>query len=75
MMVLFSHLVLFFLANSVPVLQGWWFAFISDGNLAVFIFFVLSGFALSVGYIETEKTSVLTSLALRRYSRLAIPIF
>lgn len=74
LMVLFSHLPVFFLANTVPGLKGWFFGFASDGNLAVFIFFVLSGFALSTGYIQTGKLSVLTSLALRRYLRLAIPI-
>lgn len=74
-MVLLSHLAVFFLANTVPGLKGWFFGFATDGNLAVFIFFVLSGFALSTGYVQSGKLSVLTSLTLRRYLRLAIPIF
>lgn len=74
LMVLLSHLLVFFLANNVPGLKGWFFGFASDGNLAVFIFFVLSGFALSTGYLTTGRLDVLTSQALRRYLRLALPI-
>lgn len=75
LMVLFSHLAVFFLANTVPGLKNWLFGFLSDGNFAVFIFFVLSGFALSINFIQTGKIAGLTSLALRRFLRLAIPIF
>lgn len=74
LMVLLSHLVLFFLGDAVPGLQGWWFGFASDGNFAIVIFFVLSGFALSTGYIQSGDFSTLVELALRRYLRLAIPI-
>ena len=73
-MVMLGHLVLWFLGNNVPGMKGWFFGFATDGNLAIFIFFVLSGFALSTGYVQTGKMSVITSQALRRHLRLGIPI-
>ncbi len=74
LMVVLSHLLVFFVAHTSSAYQGWYWAFASDGNLAVFVFFVLSGFALSIGYIQTGRISVVTALCVRRYLRLAIPI-
>ena len=74
-MVLFGHLILFVLSNGITALQGWIFGIASDGTLAIFIFFTLSGFVLSIGYIQTGKLDILAALALRRYVRLVIPIF
>lgn len=74
LMVVLSHLLVFFIAHTATAYQGWYWAFPSDGNLAVFIFFVLSGFALSIGYIQTGQSSIITSLCLRRYLRLTVPI-
>lgn len=48
---------------------------IGDGTLAVYIFFVVSGFALSSAYFEKGDSRILTNMALRRYPRLTIPIF
>jgi len=48
--------------------------FFMDGQLAVYIFFVLSGYVLSIGFLETGNQTILSSLALRRYPRLTIPI-
>lgn len=45
------------------------------GDFAVCIFFVLSGFVLSLSFFKHRKVSVLTSAAARRYFRLAIPAF
>lgn len=73
-MVVLSHLLVFFVGQTTDAYRGWYWAFPSDGNLAVFIFFVLSGFALSIGYIQTGRMSLLTALCARRYLRLAIPI-
>lgn len=69
--VLLSHLGPMFLLSTfkLPVTP-----FFMDGQLAVYIFFVLSGYVLSIGYFETGKTSTLKSLAIRRYPRLTIPI-
>lgn len=74
LMVVLSHLVVFFVGNTTQAYKGWYWAFPTDGNLAVFIFFVLSGFALSIGYIQTGRLSIITALCVRRYLRLAIPI-
>lgn len=46
-----------------------------DGGLAVYVFFVLSEFALSTGYFSKRRPAGLARLALQRYLRLAIPIF
>jgi len=73
-MVVLSHLLVFFVSHTALAYKGWYWAFPTDGNLAVFIFFVLSGFALSIGYIQTGRLSILTALCARRYLRLAIPI-
>lgn len=74
LMVVLSHLLVFFVSGTSTAYADWYWAFPTDGNLAVFIFFVLSGFALSIGYIQTHRMSLLTALCARRYLRLAIPI-
>lgn len=74
LMVLFSHLVVFFLANSIKEFQPWIFGILTDGNLAIFIFFVLSGFVLTLGYVQKSEHKIIVALALRRYPRLTIPI-
>src|SRR5687768_4333751 len=74
LMVVLSHLLVFFVAQTSSAYKGWYWAFPSDGNLAVFVFFVLSGFALSIGYIQSGRVNILTALCVRRYLRLAIPI-
>lgn len=48
--------------------------FLYNGNLAVCIFFVLSGYVLSLKYIKTKKISILFETATKRYFRLAIPV-
>lgn len=65
--VLLSHLVLVVwhesqlrrvrdrtIAASVP--------FVADGSLGVYVFFVLSGFALSTGYVSKRRTAGLARL-------------
>ena len=47
-------------------------AFIS-GAFAVSIFFVLSGFVLTVGFFQTKKSSIIERLATKRYFRLMLP--
>lgn len=44
-----------------------------SGTLMVAIFFVLSGFVLSIGFFQSKKTSVVRKLAAKRYLRLMIP--
>jgi len=44
-----------------------------SGIFAVAIFFVLSGFVLSVGYFSTGKIEIVQKLAAKRYIRLMLP--
>jgi peptidoglycan/LPS O-acetylase OafA/YrhL len=45
------------------------------GTMAVWVFFVVSGFSLSIGYIKRKDRRALTRLAIGRYPRLVIPVF
>jgi peptidoglycan/LPS O-acetylase OafA/YrhL len=47
---------------------------IFSGNFAVCIFFVLSGYVLTYKYFKIYDLEILTSGAVRRYFRLALPI-
>lgn len=51
------------------------FSVFTNGNFAVYIFFVLSGFVLSQKYFRTNDSSLLISSAVKRYFRLFIPVF
>lgn len=75
LMVVSYHLFFGFFAYKWADHSKWYLKFTSDGQLAVFIFFVISGVALSTAYVAARDNGILTSLALRRYPRLAIPIF
>lgn len=44
-----------------------------SGGFAVAIFFVLSGFVLSIGFLQTGKESIVKRIAAKRYLRLMIP--
>lgn len=43
------------------------------GTFAVAIFFVLSGFVLSIGYFQTRDEAIVRKLAMGRYLRLMLP--
>ncbi len=73
-MVVLAHVIRGIAAPAVNSYEKPWLYFVSDGTLAVYIFFVISGFALSCGFFETGRTSILAQLALRRYPRLTLPI-
>lgn len=45
-----------------------------NGQITVWIFFIVSGFSLSVGFIKTNNYEVLARIAAGRYLRLGIPI-
>jgi peptidoglycan/LPS O-acetylase OafA/YrhL len=51
----------------LPRLRTISFPLLNNGPLAVYIFFVLSGFVLSVGYLRTNDLELVRKLALRRY--------
>ena len=44
-----------------------------SGGFAVGIFFVLSGFVLSIGFFQTKNDSIVKKLATKRYLRLMLP--
>ena len=46
-----------------------------NGNYFVCIFFVLSGFVLSYKFFKYKNLEMLQSIAIKRYFRLAIPVF
>lgn len=45
-----------------------------NGPWAVCVFFILSGYVLSLGYFRTNNTRLLQASAFKRYFRLAIPV-
>lgn len=58
----------------VPAVRTSWPGLANDGKLAVYIFFVLSGMVLSHPYLSTRRMEIVRLTALRRYTRLTIPI-
>ncbi|PIF76533.1 peptidoglycan/LPS O-acetylase OafA/YrhL [Variovorax sp. 54] len=58
-----------------PAWHPGFFPLLTDGSFSVFIFFVLSGYVLSVGFFRTGERRAVVDLALRRYPRLTVPIF
>lgn len=44
-----------------------------SGTLAVAVFFILSGFVLSIGFFQTGKSEIVKKLAAKRYLRLMLP--
>lgn len=45
-----------------------------NGTLAVFVFFIVSGFSLSIGFIRTGSRERLQQILVGRYFRLVVPI-
>lgn len=71
--VFLHHLVGAFLLEYIPEYNGPWSLFITDGGLAVYVFFVISGFALSVKGVYGDGGDLLVATT-SRYFRLAIPV-
>jgi peptidoglycan/LPS O-acetylase OafA/YrhL len=62
-------------ANSLMADRALWAkVFFLNGTLAVSVFFVISGFSLSIRYLETGDGRALGRIAAGRYLRLALPI-
>jgi peptidoglycan/LPS O-acetylase OafA/YrhL len=63
-------------ANSLMADRALWAkVFFLNGTLAVSVFFVISGFSLSIRYLETGDGAALARIAGGRYLRLGLPIF
>jgi len=52
-----------------------WHVFVFNGALAVWIFFLVSGFSLSIAFCQRRDRSSLVAIAIGRLPRLAIPVF
>ncbi|MCK6732985.1 acyltransferase [Enterobacter bugandensis] len=74
LIVVFSHLMggVLALENAEFVSQPY-FHFLTNGHLSVLIFFVLSGYVLSISQIQSTKGN-LPLAVVSRYFRLAIPV-
>jgi peptidoglycan/LPS O-acetylase OafA/YrhL len=63
-------------ANGVMANRDLWAkVFFLNGTLAVCVFFVISGFSLSIRHLQTGDGRALGRIAAGRYLRLAVPIF
>jgi peptidoglycan/LPS O-acetylase OafA/YrhL len=74
LMVFLYHLIVQLLFNTAPPYRSRYLAFLLDGDFAVFIFFVLSGFVLSIKFIISPGKYSLTQAVIARYFRLMLPI-
>ena len=87
LVVVVHHLVMAFVPVLKAPLHGmeggpWWFwalqgsplAVLMNGTFSVRLFFVLSGFVLSISYFKKRQVVGLGSMAVRRYPRLMIPV-
>lgn len=75
LVVLLFHTFGEMLKYAVPAVHNAWFAPLLAGDIAVAIFFVLSGDALSSGFFAGGGERAIDRLLVRRYLRLTIPIF
>jgi peptidoglycan/LPS O-acetylase OafA/YrhL len=83
--VVLSHFIQYFyprILNSGAVAHNDFEYWISDypinilynGNFSVCLFFVLSGYVLSIKFLQKNDTKILYEMAVKRYFRLAIPV-
>lgn len=72
--VVFYHLLPTFVLTASEQKALRWLMPAADGTLAVYVFFVVSGFSLSIAFVRSRSTKTIASLAVRRYPRLAIPV-
>jgi len=75
LMVLLFHVFIRFLSPTTPAYRIAALRFITDGQLAVFIFFTVSGFALTVKFRERPDFQGIVRETVTRYFRLTLPIF
>jgi peptidoglycan/LPS O-acetylase OafA/YrhL len=75
LIVLVFHLTWELFGSMFPIYRPSYLKFFFDGSLAVYVFFVLSGDALSNAYILNKNQKSLAKLVMKRYFRLAGPIF
>ncbi|TLX16804.1 acyltransferase [Rhizobium sp. MHM7A] len=74
LVVFYYHLLVMFIGIPFPQYTALYHSVLLDGPLAVKVFFVISGMALSAASLKNPDAPILPSLA-ARYFRLALPIF
>ena len=72
--VLFCHTFIEVFPYDIDVAKRLAFLLPFSGASAVYAFFVISGFSLSIGYVRTQDGRDLARTAVSRYPRLALPI-
>lgn len=72
--VMFYHLFIEVFPYSRPVARFLAHLLPFNGTVAVYSFFVISGFSLSISYIRKPDNLALARMGVSRYPRLAIPI-
>lgn len=75
LVVLMFHLTWEVFGAKVPTFRLPYLKFFLDGPLAVYVFFVLSGDALSSPFLALGDRVFIDRLVLKRYFRLSLPIF
>ncbi len=74
--VLLCHIFTWEISFLSPDVRSWLILMLPfNGPFAVGVFFLVSGFSLAVGFLETRDRKLLARLAVGRYFRLTIPIF
>lgn len=73
-MVFACHFKLTFMNSSSLFSNNTFLSFITDGNFAVYIFLLLSGYCVSLSLDRVESVLPLRGYALKRYLRIALPI-
>jgi peptidoglycan/LPS O-acetylase OafA/YrhL len=74
LIVVLHHLVFGFAPHLFQRLDAPWLRIWHDGKFAVSVFFVLSGFVLSLSFVRTQQIETLRAAIVRRYWRLFIPV-
>jgi peptidoglycan/LPS O-acetylase OafA/YrhL len=72
--VLVFHFTCELFGSYTPRIRASYLSIVNDGRLAVYVFFLLSGFVLTQSYLRTWDRGRIQGAALGRYVRLAIPI-
>jgi len=75
LMVVLSHLWGQFARHVSSIYDAVPLRLVSNGHVAVLIFFVLSGVALSLRFVRQPRPVALLGLVVARYVRLVVPIF
>ena len=74
LVVIFFHFFNETFKNDSVLFYNFFSRFIFDGQIAVAIFFILSGEALSASFIEKRDAASIFRPAIKRWPRLSIPV-